>query len=224
MPSAASPTLRGPDEDRSDGRVIERVLAGETALYGVLVQRYNRRLFRCARSVLKDDVEAEDVVQQTYVVAFEALRTFRGEAAFGTWLARIALHEAFARLRRRRRARAWEEETMSDPATLGAAPEHDPEREAARLELGRLLESAIDALPDAYRVVVVLRDVEQMSTEETAHALALTEENVRVRLHRGRGMLRDVLYAEAGAGIEQVYGFDGERCRRMVEAVLARVG
>ncbi len=207
-----------------DLRLVERVLAGETALYGVLVQRYNRRLYRCARSVLKDADEAEDVVQQAYVSAFEALRGFRGDAALGTWLTRIVFHEALRRLRSRRRARGWEEESMAELSRDEPVRSSDPEHEVARLELGRLLESAVDALPDHYRVVVVLRDIEQMSTEETAHALELTEENVRIRLHRGRGMLRDALYERAGSRLDQVYGFDGERCRRMVAAVLARVG
>jgi RNA polymerase sigma-70 factor (ECF subfamily) len=169
----------------SDEQVIERVLAGETALYEVVMRRYNTRLYRVAHAILKNDAEAEDVMQDAYVRAFQHLDQFAGRAKFSTWLTRIAVHEALARVHKAKRFEAWDDMNESKQDRIGAAQTRsNPESEAASGELSRLLEEAIEKLPENYRTVVMMRDVEEMSTSETAECLSITEDNVKIRLHR----------------------------------------
>ncbi|HEU4382011.1 MAG TPA: RNA polymerase sigma factor [Anaeromyxobacteraceae bacterium] len=203
-----------------DGEVARRVLAGEPALFEVLMRRYNQRVYRAVRSVLRDERECEDAMQQAWLHAYAHLGQFRGAAAFSTWLTRIALNEALARLRRGSRPglpRAVEEDDL-----MGSTLE-DPERRTSDRELGRMLEEAVDRLPEGYRRVFVLRQVDGMSTAEAAAVLEVSEEVVKVRLHRAHLALRDLLYARAGPAAPGIFTFLGARCDRMVACVLGRI-
>src|SRR2546427_434235 len=187
-------------EGWADQEIVERVKAGDTALYELVMRRYNQRLYRVARAILRDDAEAEDVMQDAYVRAFQHLGQFAARAPFSAWLTRIAVHEALARLRRRNRSQQLEESEQDGEFLMTMADTSpDPEQMASSAEIGRLLEDAVLDLPEQFRTVVMLRDVEELSTSETAAALELSEENVKVRLHRGRAMLRSWLVARVGA-------------------------
>jgi len=207
----------------SDEEVVERVLAGDTSLFEILMRRYNQRLFRVARGILADDAEAEDVMQEAYLRAFRELAGFRGEARFATWLTRIACHEALARAHKRRRLVPI---TGSGGGDGGEPPEPPaetpgPERDLENRELQALLRAAVDVLPDSLRAVFCLREIELLSTEQTADALGLTAENVRVRLHRAKRSLRQTLDQRIGCEVRRLYLFDGPHCDRMVENVFA---
>ena len=206
----------------SDEEVVERVLAGDASLFEILMRRYNQRLFRVARSILAEDSEAEDVMQEAYVRAFRELATFRGEARFSTWLTRIACHEALARARKRRRLVPIGQGgggKPPEPPSETAGPERDMENR----ELQAVLHDAVEILPDSLRTVFCLREVEGLSTEQTADALGLSIENVRVRLHRAKRSLRQKLDERIGREVRRLYLFDGARCDRVVEAVFARI-
>jgi RNA polymerase sigma-70 factor, ECF subfamily len=215
-------------EDRQslvDDEVIRRVLAGETQLYELLMRRYNQRVFRVIRSVLTDDLEAEDVLQDTWVRAFEHLRQFEARAAFATWVTKIGLYEARGRIRKSKRLTTLPDdygESMSETQN-GPVRADNPEKQAMRGELGIALRSAVDALPESYRLVFMLREVEELSTTETAECLSLSEEAVKTRLHRSRAMLRHALQPRIGTVIAQAYAFLGSRCDRTVAGVLARL-
>jgi len=205
----------------SDEEVVERVLAGDASLFEILMRRYNQRLFRVARGILSEDSEAEDVMQEAYVRAFRELANFRGEARFSTWLTRIACHEALARVRKRRR---------QVPIGVGGGepPEPpsetaDPERDMENRELQAVLRDAVETLPDPLRAVFCLREIEGLSTEQTADALSLSVENVRVRLHRAKRSLQQMLDQSIGREVRQLYLFEAPRCDRMVAAVFARL-
>lgn len=212
----------------SDGELVERARNRDEAAVRILTRRYNLRLFRIVRSILRNDAEAEDVVQEAYVRAFTGLDLFRGEAGFGTWLIRIAINEAMGRLRRRRPTVDWDThgenrihaEIIQFPAS---ATNNDPERIMARNEIRDLLEQAIDNLPDAFRTVFVARIVEGMNIDETAALLGLRPETVKTRLHRARRLLRDALDCQLGPALTQTFPFAGRRCERMSEAVVRRV-
>jgi RNA polymerase sigma-70 factor (ECF subfamily) len=188
------------------------------------MRRYNQRLYRVARAILRDDTEAEDVMQDAYVRAYQHLGQFEGRSSFATWLTRIAVHEAFARIRRRHRFTGLEAfiESQGEDMTF-ASDIPSPEHEAATAQAGIMLEAAILALPENYRTVLMLRDIEELSTAEVAEALELTEENVKVRLHRARAMLRRELYARAGSTRASAFPFMGERCDRVVKGVFERI-
>ena len=213
-------------EDWSDEEVVKRVLDGETALYELLMRRHNQRLYRVARAILRDDAEAEDVMQDAYVRAYQNLASFEGRAKFVTWLTRIAVHEALTRSRRRLRFQALDPadesngEIMQSPASSGRSPEE----QAYDRELAAVLEKAVSSLSEDHRLVFILRDVEGMTTEETAHCLNLTEENVKVRLHRARAGLRKRLYRVAGANASRCFQFHAVRCNRVVKNVFATLG
>lgn len=206
----------------TDEEVVHRVLAGETALYEVVMRRYNTRLYRVARAILNNDGEAEDVLQDAYVRAFQHLGQFAGRAKFSTWLTRIAVHEALARQRKAKRFEDWDAMNESKQDRIGSAPlRSDPESETAAAEMSGILEQAIENLPEHYRAVVMMRDVEQMTTAETAECLSLTENNVKIRLYRAHGMLRRELYAKARISTAEVFPFHAPRCDRVVANVLA---
>lgn len=205
----------------SDEEVARRVVAGESELFELLLRRHNQRLYRAARGVVGNDAEAEDVVQDAWVRAYEHLAGFRGEARLSTWLTRIALHEAWARLRRGRRFVALEPD---DTSMSSADDAPGPERLAAGSELGALLTDAVNRLPPAARAAFVLRDVEGLSTEETAELLELSPGAVKVRLHRARAKLRDELDRRLGDAARELYRIAGERCDRLVEGVHERLG
>jgi len=204
----------------SDEEAVARVLAGDTSLFEILMRRYNQRLFRVARGILADDAEAEDVVQEAWLRAFRELAGFRGDARFSTWLTRIACHEALARAQKRRRLVPIAGGNGGDPPEPSAeAP--GPERDLENRELQALLREAVEVLPDPLRSVFCLREIELLSTEETADALGLSVENVRVRLHRAKRSLRQTLDDKIGREVRRLYLFDGARCDRIVENVFA---
>lgn len=209
----------------SDEEIVSRVRAGDTALYEVLMRRYNQRLFRVARSILRDDDEAEDVMQDAYVRAYTSLHQFEGRAQFSTWLTKIAVHEASGRLKKRKRLQALPgsppQEDRSMESIKSSSP--DPEQQALRQQAASFLEQAVDALPHSYRCVFVCREIEHMSTSETANSLDVTEETVKIRLHRARQMLQNQLYALAGATSSQAFQFMGMRCDRVVRGVFDRL-
>lgn len=210
-------------EQWTDEQVIERVLGGETAAFEVIMRRYNQRLYRVARAILRDDHEAEDVMQDTYVRAYQHLAQFAGRARFSTWLIRIAVHEALARKRRRQRLEGLDALTgPSGELLMPASTSLDPESCAANGELHHLLEAAILSLPEDYRTVLVLRDVEEMTTAEAAAILQISEENAKVRLHRARVLLRKQLYARTRA-TTAAFSFPATRCDRVVAGVFARL-
>jgi RNA polymerase sigma-70 factor, ECF subfamily len=212
-------------EGWSDEQIVERVKAGDTALYELIMRRYNQRLYRVARAILHDDAEAEDVMQDAYVRAYQYLPQFAGRGLFSTWLTRIAVHEALGRLRLRNRNQQLENiEQDGEPYMDVVEASLDPEQSASKAELGQLLEEAVLGLPEQFRTVVMLRDIEEMSTSETAVALDLTEENVKVRLHRGHAMMRGWLFARVGTSGKNAFPFMGVRCDRVVLGVLARLG
>jgi RNA polymerase sigma-70 factor (ECF subfamily) len=208
------------DRRLDDAAIVARVRDGETGLFAVLVRRHNERLYRAARSILRNDAEAEDAMQQAYLNAFRSLHQFAGRASFATWLTRIAVHEALARLRRRRQPTGMdmtedlEPDRTPDPARLD-----DPERELHAAEVARLLEAAIDALPIAYRCVFVLREVQGLSTLEAAESLEVSEDVVKTRLLRARALLRQELYERTGFASAAAFAYHRDRCDRMVAAV-----
>lgn len=208
------------DHSLSDEEIARRVLAGEKALYEVLMRRHNRKLYRAVRSILKDEHEIEGVMQQAYVSAYLHLDQFRGAARFSTWLIRIAVHEAFARIRESRR---FDKTDMQDLIMRLPSKDRNPEERASDRELGGLLQEAIDSLPTSYRAVFVMREIEGLGTTETAECLGLSDENVKVRLHRARLRLRDEIYSRVGTGVEAVFPFHAPRCDRVVAAVFAAI-
>jgi RNA polymerase sigma-70 factor, ECF subfamily len=209
----------------SDEEAVARVRAGDTELFELPMRRYNQRLFRVIRSVIVSDAEAEDVLQEAWLRAFEHLDQFASKAAFSTWVTRIALYEALARVRKGKRFTALENndgEIMTE-AEHSVMNSDDPEKQAMRGELGRALQSAVDRLPEAYRSVFVLREVEHLSTVETAQCLSLSEEAVKTRLHRSRALLRRELETWMEPVLSEAYAFMGERCDRVAAKVMERI-
>jgi len=222
------PMTQAHTETLTDEDLVNLARARDEAAVRAITTRYNRRLFRIARSILRNDAEAEDVVQETYVRAFTGLDMFRGDAAFGTWITRIAMNEALGRLRRLRPTVEWETyganrnqaEIIHFPAS---AVSNDPERTMAQSEVRAVLEQAIDELPDAFRAVFVARIVEGMSVEETADLFGLQPATVKTRLHRARLLLREELDKQLGPALTSSFPFDGQRCDRMTESVVRRI-
>jgi RNA polymerase sigma-70 factor (ECF subfamily) len=216
---------------KDDNELVEVARSGDAAVFRTIMQRHNRRLYRVARGILGDDVDTEDVVQETYVKAFENLAGFRGESSLATWLTRIAINEALGRKRKRRPTADLRKVDMLDEQGEvrvlifpGTRIDSNPESEASRAEIRRLLERAVDDLPDSFRIVFVMREIEQMNVEETASQLDIPPETVKTRLHRARRMLREALQEKLGSSLQDTYAFDGERCERMTHAVLQRMG
>ena len=205
-------------EQLSDADVVRRVVAGDAALFEILMRRHNQRIYRAVRAVLRSDEDVEDVMQQAYINAYQHLGQFAGDAQFSTWLTRIAINEA---LRRRKRARVVGEGEEGVTLSLVEDDGPDPEQQASTAEIRELLEREVAALPEMYRLVIMLRDVEGMSTAETAASLAISEDVVKTRLHRGRVMLRDNLYRRAGVTLQSLYTFGNARCDRVVASVMA---
>jgi RNA polymerase sigma-70 factor (ECF subfamily) len=207
----------------TDEEVVSLVASGQTALYEVLMRRYNERIYRVTRSILRDDAEAEDVMQQAYVNAYANLRQFNGRALFSTWLTRIAINEALARLRRRGRYEPLDDDRSNVETFMPPTADRDPEQQAFTGELRGLLEWAVDRLPDGGREVFVMRDVEGMSTAEVAAALDVSEDVVKTRLSRARAGLRRDILERTGATTADVFRFYRPRCDRVVAKVLARI-
>lgn len=222
MTAMASAALaRGAEQTDED--VIRQVLQGHTAMFELLMRRYNERVYRAARAIVRDEQEAEDVMQQAYVNAFQHLAQFAGAARFSTWLTRIAINESLARVRRRGRYETFDDERSNVEPFMSRNVPEDPERQAFRGELRSLLEWAIDTLPGGMREVFVLRDVEGMSTSEVAESLDVSDDVVKTRLSRGRAALRRVLMERTGATAPDAFRFYRPRCDRVVERVLARI-
>jgi RNA polymerase sigma-70 factor, ECF subfamily len=218
-------------DEPSDAELLQLARAGDPAAFCILIRRHDRYLYRIARSVLLDDQEAEDVVQETYFRAFTRLIDFRGDSSLSTWLTRIALHEALQRQRRRRRVVSLEvlDSASQQPdakihRSPMIAPDQDPERATAQHQIRTLLERAVDDLPEALRTVFVMREIEEASTGETASVLGLLPQTVKTRLHRARRMLRDALGEQIGIALKDTFPFDRPRCNRVVKKVLDRLG
>jgi RNA polymerase sigma-70 factor (ECF subfamily) len=205
----------------TDEEIVARVRAGETALFELLMRRHNQRVYRAARAILRDDSEAEDVMQDAYVRAYAHLSEFEGRARFSTWLTRIAVHEALARSRRGRRFRPLDDQ---EAHAMPTGPRFTPEQLASDREVSVVLERAIDSLSDDFRAVFVLRAVEEMSGAETAECLGIPEETVKTRLFRARARLQEALLEALEPAAPRAYEFHLSRCDRVVEAVLSRLG
>lgn len=212
-----------------DAELVAHAQRGEREAYRHIMQRGNQRLFRIARGVLNDDAEAEDAVQEAYTLAFAKLGEFRGEANLLTWMTRIVLNECYGRLRSRKATVGVEQielaqhthgEVLVFPNKFGA---EDPAASASRAQMRELAEHAIDALPELFRVVFVMRDVEECSVEETASALGIRAETVKTRLHRARRLLRSALHEKLASALNDAFPFLGPRCERMTQTVLARL-
>jgi RNA polymerase sigma-70 factor (ECF subfamily) len=213
----------------SDRDLLVRLRNGDLAAFEPLMRRHNQMLFRAARSILKSDEEAEDAVQEAYLLAYRSLPSFRGHASLATWLTRIVINESLHRLRRDR--------TRTQVIEIGGGPEHDaafesaqdqsadgfPEQSAMRADAQRLLESRIDALPDAFRTVFVLRSLEEMSVPEIAECLGIPEATVRTRHFRARSLLRESLSRDIDVALEGAFRFAGERCDRIVRRSFERL-
>lgn len=210
-------------EGWTDERVVERVLDGDTGAFEVIMRRHNRLLYRVAMSILRNDAEAEDVIQDTYVRAFEHLSQFAGRSKFSTWLTRIAVHESLARKRRAKRMEPLEDLIGAEGAIKAMSTSYSPEKQTSVSESRRFLEDALLALPESYRTVIMLRDVEEMSTAEAAEVLDVTEENLKMRLHRARVALREQLYDRVGPSANSAFEFPAVRCDRVVQAVFQRL-
>jgi RNA polymerase sigma-70 factor (ECF subfamily) len=217
--SSVLPTEAG--QTPSDDEVLARVLGGEIDAFEVVMRRYNQRIYRTVRAILRDDDETLDVMQEAYVNAFAHLREFSGRARFSTWLTRIAVHEAFARLRKRKRLEPLDETDTED--RFMASPVLGPENRASDGELRAFLEEAVDGLPEAFRTTFVLRSVEQLSVTETAEVLGIPEETVKTRLYRARERLQNALSERVGGALPELFGFHRPRCDRVVANVLARI-
>lgn len=211
-----------------DAELVRRTLERDSDAFAAIMQRHNQRLYRIARSVLRNSAEAEDAVQEAYVAAFSHLASYRGESPLVAWLSRIVMNEALGRLRRKPAA--------ADFASLDAVPEaeiiqfplsaanEDPERTMAQRQILQLVENATDALPEDYRVVFVTRVIEGMSVEETANLLSIKAETVKTRLHRARQLLRNHLDKQIGPVLMDAFPFAGRRCERLTVGVLRRLG
>lgn len=217
----ATEVRRVAPEPATDEEIVKRVLGGESALFEILMRRYNQRLYRVARSILHNDAQAEDVMQTAYVHAYEHLHQFAGLASFGAWITRIAVNEALARIRMEERYQVPPGE--GDMMDSFASPAPDPERSAANTEVARMLESLVEDLPEISRAVFMLRDVEGMSTQETSDALGISQDNVKVRLHRARAQLRQGLETHVSASARSAFLFHAVRCDAVVQGVFARL-
>jgi RNA polymerase sigma-70 factor (ECF subfamily) len=225
----SAPTTQTALDGATDAELVQRALERDEIAVRAIIKANNRRLYRLARGILRNDGEAEDVVQETYCRAFTRLNEFRGESSLSTWLSRIAMNEALGRLRRQRAAvefsslqeGALEAQIIQFPLI---SPADDPEKSMAQREIQHVVEGAIDELPEPFRIVFITRVVEGMNVEETAEILDLRPETVKTRLHRARAMLRDNVEKKIGPAIMEAFPFAGRRCDRLTEAVLRRLG
>lgn len=218
VPEKAAEALGG----ATDAEIVSRVRAGERALFELLMRRHNPVVYRAIRSIIRDEAEVEDLMQQAYLQAYAHLSQFNGQSRFSTWLTRIAINQALMRARSGQRAPtlATEPEPQEEPDVTSPSPEDL----AHGHELGHLLEQAVDHLPELYRTVFMLREVQELDTAEAAEVLGVTEEVVRSRLHRAKGMVREALYAAVGSKAGGAFQFHASRCDRVVAGVLGKLG
>lgn len=218
-------TALAPEED--DVSIARRVARGDQVAFERLMRRYNRRLYRLARAILKDPAEADDVLQDVYLSAYRSLRQFRGDAALSTWLSRLVLNECSGRLRRNNRRRniiPMVSSTNSPEVETVAAKDSDlPDQAIGRAQLRDLLEHKLDELPEPFRLVFVMRSVEELSVQETAQTLDIPEDTVRSRHFRARSLLREALAQEIDLAERDVFEFGGGRCDGVIARVLARL-
>lgn len=213
----------------SEADLVSLARSGDEGAIRKLLQDNNQRLFRVARGVVRNDAEAEDIVQDTYVKALSSLSTFRSQSTFATWVTRIALNEAFGRIRRRRPTSdlaAIDEQLVAEGRVLmfpTVPVTENPESSMAREEIRRFLEKAVDDLPETFRLVFILRDIQGLSVEETASYLSVKPATVKTRLHRARGMMRDAFSEAMVQRFSDLYPFDGARCANMTDRVIARL-
>ncbi len=221
------PRLKQSTSAPSDLDLVARAQARDAGAFRAIMRMHNQKLYRLARSIVRNDSEAEDIVQETYMTAFAHLASFRGEASLATWLSRITINEALGRLRRKRRAA---EVVTSEPAGDAqiipfplAVSSDDPERDMAQRQILKLVEQATDALPDAYRTVFVARVIEELSIEETADLLGIKPQTVKTRLHRARDLVRKQIDETIGPIMLDAFPFAGRRCERLTTAVMKRL-
>ncbi|MGF6753648.1 RNA polymerase sigma factor [Paraburkholderia sp. GAS42] len=211
--------------------IVARVVAGDRSAFELLMRRHNRRLYRLARATLRNDAEAEDALQEAYLSAYRSIAQFRGESTLSTWLSRLVLNECFGRLRRAARRQKvipmFDANTEPDLDAMAAHADSNaipsPDTALARAEMRALIERKLDTLPEAFRIVFVLRSVEEMSIEETAHCLDIPEATVRSRHFRAKHLLRDALAQEVDVAARDAFEFGGAHCDRIVATVLARI-
>jgi len=214
----------------TDLELAQRIASGDKGAFELLMRRHNQILYRTARSILKDDAEAEDAVQEAWLLAYRAIGNFRGDAKLSTWLVRIAVNEAISRGRKRSRGAEVIQLSGETQEDGGAVEENvnrtlpeQPEHAARRAQTRKLLEAKIDELPDAFRTVFVLRALEELSVEESAVALGIPDATVRSRFFRARGLLREALSKEIDLAHGDAFAFAGARCDRIVAGVLAKL-
>ncbi|MER9676212.1 RNA polymerase sigma factor [Mesorhizobium sp. M0208] len=220
MPAALTAT---PAASR-DMQLVGRALARDGDAFRTIIKTHNQRLYRIARGVVRNDSEAEDIVQEAYVSAFAHLESFRGDASLATWLSRIVINEALGRLRKRRRMVAMPENPQAEIIRFPFNPSDDPERTMAQRQILELVERATDSLPDVYRMVFVARVIEGLSIEETAELLGVRPETIKTRLHRARALVRKALDDQIGPVLLDAFPFAGRRCERLTNAVMQRLG
>jgi RNA polymerase sigma-70 factor (ECF subfamily) len=221
MPKAAA---EASDAVANDMALVRRALAREADAFRIIIKTYNQRLYRIARGVVRNNAEAEDIVQEAYLRAFANLSAFRGDASLATWLTRIVINEALGRLRKRKRNVPMPENPEAQIIRFPLNPSDDPERTMAQRQILGLVERATDSLPDVYRTVFVARVIEGLSMEETAALLSIKPETVKTRLHRARALVRKALDDEIGPVLLDAFPFAGRRCDRLTEAVMKKLG
>ncbi|MER9235108.1 RNA polymerase sigma factor [Mesorhizobium sp. M0622] len=217
-------TLTATSAASGDMQLVGRALARDGDAFRTIIKTHNQRLYRIASGVVRDDSEAEDIVQEAYVSAFAHLEAFRGDASLATWLSRIVINEALGRLRKRRRMVAMPENPQAEIIRFPLNPSDDPERTMAQRQILELVERATDSLPDVYRMVFVARVIEGLSIEETAELLGVRPETIKTRLHRARALVRKALDDQIGPVLLDAFPFAGRRCERLTNAVMRRLG
>lgn len=216
--------VAAPETASGDMALVRRALAREADAFRLIIKTHNQRLYRIARGVVRNDAEAEDIVQEAYVRAFASLAAFRGDALLSTWLSRIVINEALGRLRKRKRTVAMPENPDAQIIRFPLNASDDPERTMAQRQILALVERATDSLPDVYRSVFIARVIEGFSMDETADLLGVKPETVKTRLHRARALVRKALDDEIGPVLLDAFPFAGRRCERLTEAVMKRLG
>lgn len=214
-----------PEQDElTDEEVVDRVRSGDTFLFEIIMRRHNQRIFRVTMAILKNETEAEDVMQDAYVRAYTHLNQFAGQAKFSTWLTKIAVYESLARIRGRKRVTSIEEISHKEGTMESMITQTgDPQKELLRRRMVELVENAVSILPRKYRLVFMMRDAQGLNTAETAECLGISEEAVKTRLHRARALLKKTLETRAGMTLKDLFPFAGKRCDRVVARVMKRV-
>ena len=224
MTTDIAPSLPTEEDDLS---IARRIAGGDHVAFERLMRRYNRRLYRLARAVLKDAAEADDALQDAYLSAYRSLRQFRGDAALSTWLSRLVLNECSGRLRRHHRRQnvipMVSSTNRPDVDTVAAQDSERPDQATGRAQIRDLLEHKLDELPEPFRLVFVMRSVEELSVQDTAQILCIPEDTVRSRHFRARSLLREALAQEIDLAERDLFEFGGEHCDGVIARVLARL-